>query len=249
MAPVTVKRAPKRKATTGLVATENTPSPKRSKRTKKSTKNKETPDRFPLLKLPAELRNNVYEKVSEDTTAYISKRTRGRLACSSSLLRVSRQVRDEFLPILMLHASEIVAKVEEFNFRHLVTFLNRLSDLELKSLSTSAQVSSRTIRIELQMRNPQVVDLPLLVRWLKRTAHPTKRGTQIEISYVAVDSAPHSGILLHLRSMIQYLERTGTLRLRDSKSEDEAKKICAAFKKYVHEWKLGKPETLRLGGN
>ncbi|KAK3725030.1 hypothetical protein LTR37_000540 [Vermiconidia calcicola] len=148
----------------------------------------------------------------------------------------------------MLHASEIVAKVEEFNFRHVVTFFNRLSDLELNSLSASAQVSSRNIRIELQVRNPVIMDRQLLERWLRRTAHPTKRGTQIEISYVAVDSAPRYQDVVDLRQMVRDLEFR-PLRLRDGKPVDETEKIRVAFKKYVDEWKHGSQETLTLRGN
>lgn len=211
---------------------------------------------FRLLDLPAELRNNIYEKVAESETAHLSVRTRGNLASASALSRVNRQIRNEFLPIIYICAPKIVARVSNFDFRHIVTFLNRLSEAELQTLPSVTRPNERKMEVELQVLcgAPQrgLLDTTnegaLLMRWLKRANHPSKKGASIDISYVVVDSVAEvdgpwvgkwrtvSGFVRarhpevhHLLSWAATVERaTGTRKV--ARAESEMAKIESALR-------------------
>lgn len=93
----------------------------------------------PFLALPAELRSYIYALgcLDEDEKTYLGFRSRGNLAHAGSWLpRVSKQVRDEFLPILSSTVPTINAQVRDFDFAHIVTLPNRCDKTEPKKLST-----------------------------------------------------------------------------------------------------------------
>lgn len=206
----------------------------KSKRKGISKKKSDKP--FPLLDLPAELRNNIYEKVLENQPkVYLSKRTRGNLASQSALARVSRQVRNEFLPVMYLCAGEIIASVQNFDFRHIVTFLNRLSDKEMTALVETP--SSRKMKIELTFTssfrsNRFSEEFALLHRWINRLEHPTKRGTKIDATYVVVE---YNGKADY--SVFKFAVISGWSQ--EKRTMDEARKI----RKAIHNWELS---ALRL---
>ena len=157
---------------------------------RKATGKGDTPKNyFPFLDLPAELRNNIYEKVCEaEPEAFLIKRGRGNLASRSALPRVCHQIRNEFNSILYLCAGELIASVTDFDFQHIVTFINRLSDMELRSLLPTTDVpSSREMSVELIFEDSP--DYSLLERWVKRMQHPTKKGTNVAISYTVLGSS------------------------------------------------------------
>jgi hypothetical protein len=83
--------------------------------------------------LPAELRMECYDHSVhlQDLEAVLTPKTKGRLVSNSPLMAVSKQVRIEFEGTLYLHAS-IKAYVKDFDFTHIVKFLNQLSVAELK---------------------------------------------------------------------------------------------------------------------
>ena len=147
-----------------------------------------------FLELPAEIRNIVYEDVVDGLPeGYLSYRTRSILSSRSALPRVSRQVREEFQAVLYLRASRIIAEVKNFDFRHIVTFLNRLSDKEAATLlAPSATTRHMTIRLEFSKKPPFdiMAGIPLLNRWVNRMDHPTKRGTNIGTTYELVNLPP-----------------------------------------------------------
>lgn len=180
---------------------------------------------FPLLDLPAELRNNVYARVVEgQPEAYLTKRTSNKLASRSALPRANRQIREEFLAVLYMTA-DVVTDVSNFNFAQVITFLNRLRDAELKALPSSVAQKGRQVIIRLQ--------IPLhfpgsgnrnLNRWLNRIQHPTKKGVNVKMSYVVKGRMPESRLWLEdLRSRRD--------RLPTGKKRDEVVKIVDALRK------------------
>ncbi|KAK5733263.1 hypothetical protein LTR17_009872 [Elasticomyces elasticus] len=148
------------------------------------TQLKEDPSKLSLLlDLPAELRNAIYEFVLVSTGGVLVSRsaTRRTLASSSSLPRVNKQIRDEFLATAMLMA-EVHTTSVDFSFRHIVAFLNRLSDEELRALPTTKLLTQRKIIIHLHPSIDSVEQPQYLERWLNRVQHPTKKGTDVTIA-------------------------------------------------------------------
>ncbi|KAK3070434.1 hypothetical protein LTR53_010476 [Teratosphaeriaceae sp. CCFEE 6253] len=161
-----------------------------------------------LLDLPAELRNLVYEHVCAGTggahLSHQSLRNRLRpLTPGSALARTNQQVRHELLAVACLVA-DVRTVVRDFDFRHLVTFLNRLSEVELAALSPSSSAASASIVLPAHRR--VVVELvphygraaELLMRWINRAAHPTKRGTRVRVEYVMSPVHARSGMVQNL---------------------------------------------------
>ena len=139
-----------------------------------------------LLELPAELRNHVYEEVAKDSGAILHPRGGGNLVSRSNLSRVSRQVRREYQSVLTLCATPIEAVVRDFDFTHVVRFLNRLSARELDTISGVTARSQRVIVIGLRLsencpRNPEK-----LHSWLLRREDLAKNGSEIDFVYKGV---------------------------------------------------------------
>ncbi|KAK4888184.1 hypothetical protein LTR27_012889 [Elasticomyces elasticus] len=149
------------------------------------TQLKENPSKLSLLlDLPAELRNAIYEIVLASTGGVLLSRsaTRRALASSSTMPRVNKQIRDEFLATAMLMA-EVHTTSVDFSFRHVVAFLNRLSEEELRALPTTKLPKQRKIIIHLHPSIDSVEQPQYLKRWLNRVQHPTKKGTDVVYEY------------------------------------------------------------------
>ena len=174
MPPTLRKRPARSKATSGP-----------AKRLKTRNKQELEPtEYFPFLKLPAELRNTVYEYVVHDAGAVLRPKGYGRLASRSAICRVSRQVHDEYLSVVYVSAPEIRAYVTNFNFAHIIKFLNQLSNRELSALPTLNIPSERRLLIDIDVTETCPANPEELHRWLLRCEHPTKKGTNINASYV-----------------------------------------------------------------
>ncbi|KAK4555041.1 hypothetical protein LTR86_007807 [Recurvomyces mirabilis] len=134
-----------------------------------------------FLKLPAELREWVYTFVAQSTHTLLRPASGGKLLNDSPLLRVSRQCNDEYTKVLRREAPAIIAQVVDFDFSHVVKFLNSLTEIELNAIRT--ELPDRVLRIRIFAtphcpRNPES-----LHRWLRRCAHPTKKGHDIDFQY------------------------------------------------------------------
>lgn len=105
-----------------------------------------------LLDLPAELRNRIYEYVAVNSGAELAPRTRGKLVTKTALGQVSKQVRNEFLAVLYVSVPTIKAHVFDFDFAHIVTFLNKLSDRELSALPTLSIPTHRKLCVHIEVR-------------------------------------------------------------------------------------------------
>ena len=162
-----------------------------------------------IVDLPAELRNRIYHFVLADHPQARLKAGSPILASQSTLPRVNKQVRAEYLAILHLFAPETVAQVRNLDFRHIVTFFNKLAKSELAALSkkSSAPRLERPMMIELAFDD---IDVGLrgylpeyFFRWLRRLEHPTKPGTTVAMHYtVDPRSEISSSLLEHVRAEV-----------------------------------------------
>lgn len=151
---------------------------------------------FPFLKLPAELRDMIYEHVAKDNKATLTDELN--LKDCSGLLDTCRQIRQELSSVLTLHAGTIITNVTDFDFAHVEAFLNNLSDVELSSLVLSSQAHTRVFEIRIHIkRAPQ--DTKPLYRWLHRVGDSTQEGIMPEITYVEglVPARRHMSKLRH----------------------------------------------------
>lgn len=136
---------------------------------------------FPFLALPAELRTHILELAAADHGTGLLKRTsRGVLGSEDPLSLASKQLREEYLAVLHGHASIILAHVLDFDFRHVVTFFNKLSVSEVRALpdkKDKADVSRAVDSAPNTMTSGQPFKIPLatlneLVGAAQRTPTP-----------------------------------------------------------------------------
>lgn len=101
---------------------------------------------FCFLDLPAELRAAILALAARHTgTALLKRNSRGVVSSSDPLSFISKQVRGEYLGVLYEHAQTTLAYVLDFDFRHVVTYLNKLNKAEVKALPTQRMRSSTAI--------------------------------------------------------------------------------------------------------
>lgn len=187
---------------------------------------------FRFLDLPPEIRAEIFDLVATNETAYVSKRFRSRLVAKTPLLTVNRQIRNEFQTSLYLKAGTLNAEVERFHFQHIVTFYNKLSQAEQRSLFLKSQPSVRKMFITLCMSHGQDDDMDLLCRWLRRAGNPTKSGSTLDCEYTVKAKTKlfdDTGLGFRRESRMRDLMR----RLRSSagcESVKEAVKISRALK-------------------
>ncbi|TKA83668.1 hypothetical protein B0A55_00467 [Friedmanniomyces simplex] len=134
-----------------------------------------------LLDLPPELRNSIYDAVLATTGgARLSTKPHVRnLAFASALPRTSKQVQDDFLTAAWLLA-DIYTLAPNFSFRHIVTFLNRLPEAELRALPITLPAQRKVVVtiVPNSGLGPEFLEC-----WVRRAAHPTKKGTEVRYEY------------------------------------------------------------------
>ncbi|KAI5366452.1 hypothetical protein Slin14017_G040920 [Septoria linicola] len=144
---------------------------------------------FPFLKLPRELRDEVYRHAveSEHSTTLENRN----LVTKSGLVGVNDQICEEFLDAVLFYAPVITTTVRNHNFAHVVTFLNRLSEAQLTRLKSPTNMPStledpqrrRRIRINLVYSATKQSSRPQLTRWLDRFNDSNRRGAEIAFEY------------------------------------------------------------------
>ncbi|KAK1056049.1 hypothetical protein LTR74_015187 [Friedmanniomyces endolithicus] len=138
-----------------------------------------------LLDLIPELRNAIYEYVFASTGGVLLSRlsiNRTITPRESALLYVNKQVHTEFL-----HAAWLLADIHttslDYDFRHIVPFLNRHNDEEIRALPSMRFPRRRAIIIEIEPGSYGDGMPQYLERWLNRFGHPTKKGAQVHFEY------------------------------------------------------------------
>lgn len=142
-------------------------------------------------------------KVIGGRYAFLRPGNHGRLDQRCALPKVCRLVRQEFLAVLYTSV-DILTRVSNFNFAHIVTFFNRLQDSELNTLPLSVSRSDRRMLVSLEfplnrggVRTFHARLEAHLNRWLNRLEHPTKKGVNVNVTYRCIDfRRAHFGITL-----------------------------------------------------
>ncbi|CAD0045241.1 unnamed protein product [Aureobasidium pullulans] len=158
---------------------QNSPPTKRQLRSRKSTSGNRPHLRF--LDLSPELRNNIYNKIIEDSSLILLRSNVNRtLISSSAFSRVSKTTRSEFLPLALKTTPIIKTAVRNWDFSHIVNFLNRLSDDELEML-----ISKQRMRVGFWFSGEKA-DPSGLMRWVERF-DDGRRGHGILFEYACTN--------------------------------------------------------------
>ena len=150
----------------------------------------------PFLALPRELRDEIYKHIlNSDRSSKLKSGSRN-IVTRCGLVGVNNQISAEFLDAVLFHAPVITTVVRNHNFAPVVTFLNRLSQAQLKRLSNYPESQAtgvddddddvrakRKIRIILSYSAGAKDSRAHLNRWLDRFDNPDKRGKEIEFEY------------------------------------------------------------------
>ena len=142
-------------------------------------------NKISFLDLPGELQNEIYLAVLEDTGAHLTNKLR--IAMPTNLSLASKQVHAQMVGQAMY---AITARVRDFDFSKVVTFLNRLPEKDINLLKPKTKDSERkaTLTIELACVLNEFTwsstTKRSLMRWLNRLSVPSKRGSEVEIVYV-----------------------------------------------------------------
>ncbi|KAK5691853.1 hypothetical protein LTR97_011024 [Elasticomyces elasticus] len=149
-----------------------------------ATQQKTDPDRISLLlDLPPELRTAIYEQIFiTNGGVQLSRNTSHRnLATTCPLVRVNKQIRDEFLFAALLLA-DIRTTAIGLDFRHIVSFMNRLSEREIAALPKNDNLTDRTVSVEIIMPKQWKREV-YLARWASCVQDSVKKGTQVRYRY------------------------------------------------------------------
>lgn len=190
-----------------------------------------------LLGLAAELHNITYTYVLQnEPRAYLIKGNSGKLFSKSSLVRVNSQVREEFGSLLQAASPELIAEVKNFDFAHVVTFLNRLAQHDLANLPTSHKPAGRRMRtiLIISIKCPEEIDWSKLQRWLNRLDHPHKKGSAIDFEYKAVNNWDARDLSESL-APIRYWSPNAQPPQSLSRTEKEKLKMALAFREEMYE--------------
>ncbi|PIB02619.1 hypothetical protein CB0940_00196 [Cercospora beticola] len=144
---------------------------------------------FEFLELPPELRNAIYALVVEDHPIVIAQNHRRRVKITCGLIRVNKMIHDEIRSYATLEAPVIRAQVIDFCFGHVITYLNRLGETQLKQLEHGTDVqrsTTQTIKIKLVFTTsgPNCQELD---RWLNRFDVSAKRAANVRFEYEATE--------------------------------------------------------------
>ncbi|GIZ40834.1 hypothetical protein CKM354_000415700 [Cercospora kikuchii] len=191
----------------------------------------QTPEKpFEFLELPPELRNAIYALVVEDHPIVIPHNHRRRVKITSGLIRVNKMIHDEIRSYATLEAPVIRAQAIDFCFGHVITYLNRLGETQLKQLEHGSDMqrsTAQTIKIKLVFTTycPKYHELD---RWLDRFDVSAKRAATVRFEYEATEA---DGNNFELRTFRDNVNFTLDWRLKYSpeRSRAEAVTIKSAF--------------------
>jgi hypothetical protein len=161
------------------VVSQNESQVKNQSRPRKSSNKDQRHFRF--LDLSAELRNNIYDKIIEESALVFRRSNFNRnLASTSALVRVSKSIRSEFLPLALETTPIIKTVARDWEFGHVVRFMNSLRDHELERL-----ILEQRMVIDLCFSGENA-DPSGLMRWIDRF-DDDRRGDGIAFEYVCTD--------------------------------------------------------------
>lgn len=147
-----------------------------------------------FLSLPPEVRNLIYVTYLRPHGDVVYVSAARRLIARGPLRKINQQVRSEFESLIDLYARKITFPVYDFEFRYLITFLNKLDKPALASLAaqttdessiaTKMASPARRLRIQLCFSDGDLLSAkPHLERWLNRFDRPEKNGTAVDFHF------------------------------------------------------------------
>ncbi|KAK5737926.1 hypothetical protein LTR17_006366 [Elasticomyces elasticus] len=126
----------------------------------------------PFLELPAELRNLIYEFVALEDEPYRLKtrfkvKQARHIITTSSLILASHEIAEEYYSVLaklsLTSHVKILARVTDFNFRHVIRFIKT----EMSASQIADAASAKRLLVELVVSNIECVDPDTYSVWLK----------------------------------------------------------------------------------
>ena len=158
------------------------------------------PQRTNFFDLPAELRIEIYRLVIDDVVIHVLPLQSQQRHCSHALVRTSRQVRNEVLPII--HANcEIRAVVTDFNFKGMLAWMDRIPSQDQGALAKNENL---TIRLCTNTTNPSEEGHSLR-RWLHMRADPHRAQPKRRYS----GPAPNSKMANNMKRKAKRMTETG----------------------------------------
>ncbi|KAI7256752.1 hypothetical protein KC343_g4236 [Hortaea werneckii] len=197
-----------------------------------ATQLKQDPTRISLLlDLPLELRDIIYLMLLRERSPLRLSTWRKQLQTTSPLVHVNKQVRSEYLNTASLYGN-ITTSVRDFNFRHIISFLNRVPEPKIPSFSADHAPKSRTITMYFFYGAKWNEGLPPLRRWYNRLNHPSKRGVNTGLQYVLIkpNRCFKNPNALKTHWLRTFLEKSEMSNLREGRPKEELKKIVQALR-------------------
>lgn len=126
-----------------------------------------------FLNLPLELRAQIYEYVALDEGINLHPQTGGSPISWTPLSLTCRQLHDEYKDVLYASAPTVTGYVRDFDFTHLIAFLDNLDNrLETRKSNNAPSSMRRDLRIVLILTpsspSPARNNLKLLQQWVLR---------------------------------------------------------------------------------
>ncbi|KAF2171277.1 hypothetical protein M409DRAFT_50742 [Zasmidium cellare ATCC 36951] len=158
--------------------------------TAKSQEPCDTTKAMPFLDLAAELRNLIYEHISDTTPLRLPHQTQEpKLVNPSPMLLVNKQIAKEYHDLALISAT-IEIQVIDFDFDHVIAYLDGLSDKDAARLTRNPP--TQTIRFELWAA-PPVLGWVKIIPWLEKFKETNDIASKIGLQYVWNPSAGKSG--------------------------------------------------------
>ena len=141
-----------------------------------------------LCTLPGELRNQIYEQLANDDRITILEELGDRFSTESLYLSrfsdIDQGIQKEYVSIAFGRSRSIETTVHDFDFTHVMAFLDHLTDKEINTFPNLDYPSNRRFIINLEIDLGRPPNLTNLRSWLDRFRRGCK-GTEIEFHYEA----------------------------------------------------------------
>ena len=187
--------------------------------------------------LPRELRDMIYLEDAKNNPPLVVRNKKPYLTTLSPLALVNWSIRTEVLETALTCSSSIVMPVRNFDFAHVVAFLNKCSTHQLAQFTRSAASKSpeRIIHFRLDyFPHPLQDQRPLhksLHRWIARAASPGKKGAGIDFRY-SCDIARQKPLTIvpsQTAAIFFFLMKYEDVKVWHPRSIKEAEKISTAM--------------------
>ncbi|KAF7186182.1 hypothetical protein HII31_12519 [Pseudocercospora fuligena] len=187
--------------------------------------------------LPRELRDMIYLEDAKNNPPLLVRSKKPYLITLSPLALVNWSTRAEVLETALACSNKIVVPVRDFDFGHVVAFLNKCSRKQLAQFSRSAASNSseRTIHIRLDyFPRPLQDQTPLLKslhRWIARASRSEKNGAGIDFRYHC-DIARQKPVTImpsQTAAIVFFLMKYENVKVWHPRSIKEADKISQAI--------------------